>query len=150
MRLWSGLFLALVFLAPQGIHANDATFEQCRAVSDDAERLACFDAQNRPAKKPDMAADPVVDRFGKPPAESPESAEPEQLASRVAGKLVAWEKGTVITLENGQQWKVVEGRRGYYPDTPDNPQVTITRSYFGAYWMVVEPRGNKIKVRRSK
>lgn len=150
MRPWSAVLFALALSAPPCIHAGDESIEPCRALTDDAARLACFDALNRPAKGPEPATDPGADHFGKRPVESRESSELQQLASRVVGKLVRWESGTVITLENGQKWKVVEDRRGYYPDTPDNPQVIITRSYFGAYWLAVKPKGNKIKVRRIK
>lgn len=97
-----------------------------------------------------MPAAAPEDRFGKAAPIKTESDEPKELKSKLAGRFQRWENGTVINLENGQRWKVISHDRGYYPDIPDNADVTITRSFFGAYWLVVAPTDRPIKVRRIK
>lgn len=124
------------------------TLQQCAAIPADAERLACYDrlaaTSPPPAAAAPSAADPVAE-FGKPakPAQAPGS-----LHARVVDMPKEWKAGTRFTLDNGQVWKAASGETGYYPAVPANPDVTISRSFFGAYWMEVPAISRKIKVQR--
>lgn len=142
-RLLAGGAVALLCAAAEPAPAP--TLERCAAVAADAERLACYDHL---AGRPDAAApaDPAAN-FGKPPPPPP-PAETVSISARVVGPLKSWESGTIFRLDNGQVWKAAAGEHGYYPDIPENPEVVITRSFFGAYWMEVRAVGRKIKVRR--
>jgi hypothetical protein len=121
-------------------------------------RLACYDAHvARPAPPaaspspvaPPPAAAPVPppENFGK--TRKPEVPdEPPSLTAHLVGTLQSWERGTVFRLDNGQVWKCTGEDSAYYPDIPPNPEVTIRRGFFGAYWMEVHGVNRRIKVKR--
>lgn len=134
-------FMALLLLGAASSAVAQDGLQQCRQIADGTQRLACYDALA-------IVAEPAPEAiFGKPP---PPPKAPDNIDSRVVGSLRSWEKGTLFTLENQQVWKSVDDNSGYYPNAPDNPAVTIRKSWSGAYWMEVESLGRKIKVRRVK
>ncbi|WP_196138817.1 hypothetical protein [Aliikangiella sp. G2MR2-5] len=83
------------------------------------------------------------DAFGKSVAEI---SQMESLESRIIGEFKGWKKGAVLTLENGQKWKVMNSRSGYVK--LDNPKVTISRGVFGSFDMEIEGLNAKGKVKR--
>lgn len=133
--------------------AAAAGIEDCVAIADDAQRLACYDAAaaarttSREAEAaPAPRAAPATD-FGKPPAPAP----PETVTSieaRIVGTVRRWERGTRFTLDNGQVWKATGDDSAFYPDLPENPAVVIRRGRLGAYWLELKDVGRKIKVQR--
>jgi len=144
-----GAALAAILFAGQASAAiDDTSFAQCAAVGDPTARLACYDALagRAPATvAPAPATAPPAADFGKP-STAPKPA--ESLSARVVGSLREWQRGTVIKLDNGQVWKVVGDEQGYYPNVPPNPEVTITKTFFGGYVLEIRGFGRKIKVRR--
>lgn len=56
------------------------------------------------------------------------------IRSTVAGEFNGWKPGQVMTLANGQRWRVTD-EDGYYIRRVENPEVEITPSKFGGYWM---------------
>jgi hypothetical protein len=143
-----GLVLCCGALLP-GLSAADdtATLAQCAAVEDATVRLACYDAlARRPvaagASAPAAAAPAVApDSFGKPQAVDP------SLDARIVGSFITWKRGTLVKLDNGQVWKVVDESGEYYPDLEDNPEVTITRGLTG-YRMTIKAIRKKVGVKR--
>lgn len=131
-------------LALGGTGATAAGVEEdlgrCRDIADSAQRLDCYDALAH------RSAQTAPANFGKSQA-APE--EPKSIQARLMGGFKEWKPGTQFELDNDQVWKAVEDS-GYYPGIPDNPAVTIRKSFFGAYWMEVQGVGRKIKVRRVK
>lgn len=139
-------FFVLLLCAPLAAHAQadlEKDIQRCREIGDSVQRLACYDSLNLRPHDPAQAAED----FGKPQAPP---KEPVSIQSRLVGRFSSWEKGTMFTLENGQVWKSIGDDTGYYPGIPDNPDVIITKSFFGAYWMEVVKAGRKIKVKRVK
>ena len=129
------------------IAALDAQLADCRAITEDAKRLACYDALAFPSAKP--AASPEDAAFGastvpKPPIES----EPDRIEAHIVGKISGWRRNTQFTLDNGQVWKCVDDERN--DDALDQPAVTIKRNWFGHYWMDVAGTGQSVQVIRIK
>ncbi|HUR42160.1 MAG TPA: hypothetical protein VM240_13425 [Verrucomicrobiae bacterium] len=134
----------LVLMAP----AAGANIQQCAAVDDPTARLACYDAlAGRPAAPAAAlpAPAPSPNDFGKP---VPRADEVASIESRIVGTLRQWQRGTRVKLDNGQVWKVTGDESGYYPSVPDNPEVVITKGFFGGYWLELKAVGRKIKVQR--
>jgi hypothetical protein len=114
----------------------------CASIVDDAARLACYDGLTRqPVPRPE-------DTFGMRKPDS--QGEPDELRSRLVGKLASWRPGTEFALENGQVWQAIDGDSGYYPGIPENASIAISKSFFGAYWMKIDTVGRKVKVRRVR
>lgn len=142
------LALAGALLAGTAAAVDDTVLAQCAAVADATARLACYDAlAGRPA---DPAAAPPVPGstpadFGKP---KPEPQEARSLDARVVGSVKGWGPGTVFRLDNGQSWKVIGEENAFYPGIPENPEVTLTKSLLGGYWMEIRAINRKVKVKR--
>lgn len=135
--------LLLTSLAAQAQSDMEKDIQLCSSMGDGAQRLECYDAM---ARRQADAASPSED-FGKP---KPPPKEADSIRSRLVGQFRGWEPGSVFTLENGQVWKCTGDDRAYYPDVPLNPEIVISKSYFGAYWMEIPAIGRKIKVKRLK
>lgn len=54
--------------------------------------------------------------------------------STIAGKFRGWEPKQVITLANGERWKVANSD-SYYTPAVENPKVVVTPASMGGYWM---------------
>ena len=67
---------------------------------------------------------------------------------RIQGTFKGWDKGLIVTLENGQKWKVVSNSRGYIK--LNSPKAVIERAFFGSYKMRVEGYTPVAKVKRVK
>lgn len=143
MSVLRRLALCCGALLPMVSAADDnATLAQCAAVEDASVRLACYDAlARRPAAAPPQAP-PRPAEFGK-------SRDPERLDARIVGAFISWERGTLVRLDNGQTWKVVDETGAYYPSLPENAEVTITRGLTG-YRMTIKAISKKIGVRRVR
>ena len=134
----------LLFLCGPAFAVDDAALAQCAAMADAAPRLACYDALARPAAAP--AAPPAPGDFGLPKHRTAE--ERPRVTARIAGPFKEWEPGTLFKLDNGQVWRAVGEDRGYYPNIPDDAEVTITQSFFGGYTLEITAIRRKIKVKR--
>ena len=114
--------LALLFAigAAQASEESDAALRACRAESDDARRLACYDrvadrAQAIVAPTADVA--PAVltaeEKFGRKGTMTRDEADRKEVEARALGELQAkvteiWTRSDglmVVTLDNGQEWK---------------------------------------------
>lgn len=150
------LTLLLLSAAAQ---ADDAAMTKCRALSDGAARLACYDAipvgarpqaaAAAPAAAPVVAAAPARSKeadFGME-AKKQREAEPKSVTSTVAGDFEGWGPTSQIRLANGQVWRIVDGSQAALPRMRD-PRVTIERNLFGTLFLKVEGTNHSAKVRR--
>ncbi len=69
------------------------------------------------------------------------------IASTLVGELRGWSRGTVITLANGQRWRVTEGDYTSMKRI-SNANVVITPGLVGAWYLSVEGHVPKPKVTR--
>lgn len=166
-KTFPSLLLIASTLSGAAFAADDAAMLTCRALPDTAKRLACYDAI------PVGAAAPMAARSSAPaaapvpaaaaaPAASPEQnfglrpvvrkqkdAEPAAIHSSVVGRFDGWSPGTVLTLANGQVWKVTDDADAVLP-IMQNPKVEITRGLLGAYFLQVEGHTNSARVARVR
>ena len=151
----------LVLLAVAGpAMADDAALLHCRAISDVAGRVACYDAipvttgiaAARPAPAlapaaPAAAAAQADANFGLSIAQMRKPEESNTLESNLIGKIDAWGPNTQFHLANGQVWRVVDGSSGYV-DEIENPKVTITRNGLGTMFLDLPGARQPPRVRR--
>lgn len=138
-----GFALLLTSLAAQAQSGVEQDIQRCSSMADGAQRLECYDALARRHAETTSPADD----FGKPRSPPKEA---DSIQSRLVGDFSGWQSGTVFTLENGQVWKYIGDSDAYYPKVPPNPEIVISKSYFGAYWMEITAIGRKVKVKRIK
>jgi len=74
--------------------------------------------------------------------------EVESIHAHMVGEFRGWVKGKIITLDNGQKWKVVGASKGYIRLM--NPAVKIEKAIFGSFNMRVEGFTPFAKVKRIK
>lgn len=155
----------------------DNAILKCRAQPDTARRLACYDAipvgaapaaAAAPMAAPAPSVAPAVaaataapaapaaaavspeQGFGlRPAVKKQQNVEPASIRSSVAGRFDGWAPGSIITLANGQVWKVTDDTDAVLP-IMQNPNVEITRGLIGAYFLQVEGHVNTARVVRIK
>ena len=129
----------------------------CRAVADDAARLACFDRESAPlAARPAAPVLSPEQRFGLGAAavatKEAELGQPrEPAAAAVDGRLVAIAAGTdgrfVFTLDNGQAWRQLLAGSDLLLNVGD--RVTIVRGALGSF-VLRAPSTRSCKVTRIR
>jgi hypothetical protein len=153
------LLFAGAALSAGAAFADDAAILKCRSLPDTARRLACYDAipvgaAPSPAA-PALAAAPAPavspeQNFGlRPVAKKQKEVEASSIRSTIVGRFDGWAPGSVITLANGQVWKVTDDSDAVLP-VMQNPAIEITRGLIGAYFLQVEGHRNSARVARVK
>ncbi|MFD0322038.1 hypothetical protein [Lysobacter gummosus] len=71
----------------------------------------------------------------------------EPVTSTLKGEFRGWSSGTVLTLENGQRWRVVEGSLFLGKSVPA-PKITIRPGLMGGWYLEAEGQTPKAKVKR--
>jgi hypothetical protein len=140
----------LLALASQAAWADPDALRRCRALADDAARLACYDAIATPAAAaaaapgaaPATAGGPSAARFGLPEEPSPV----DRIESRIAGRFEGWGPRDRIRLANGQVWQVADDSRGAY--WLDSPRVVVRRGALGGFLLEIEGVRALVRVRR--
>lgn len=174
MRAIGVLLLPLMFLLSSPAFAADSAWRDCRAVADNAARLACYDAlvdqlskaaateavapeaksvASAVVSQPVPAAQPVAIVATQTPAEfglerQAQQAQIESIQSRIVGAFRGWEAKSKITLENGQVWQIADGTRGVY--SLESPAVTIERGMLGSFFLKIDGVNRSPKVKRLK
>lgn len=67
------------------------------------------------------------------------------IKSRLKGTLTGWEEGTVFTLENGQQWKVLKGHMKL-PKPITDPDILVVPGLVGRWFLQVHEDYPKARV----
>jgi hypothetical protein len=139
----------LVFVTASASGLAQGTLAGCRAITDPANRLACYDALQAEAagnaSPPAQAAAPVAPAtFGLPA--QPAAAQPEAIESRIEGPFSGWRQGQQIRLANGQVWQVTDSGSAVIDAT--DPKVRIRRGALGAYYLDFETSNRSPRVRR--
>ena len=141
--------LVLLFASSTAL-ADDAALLKCRALTDIAARVACYDAIPLGAAAPAFpAAAPQrtpEQNFGMEAVKQRES-EPTSIQSTVVGEFDGWGPGSQIRLANGQVWRVIDGSDAVLPRTKD-ARVSIERNVFGTLFLKVDGGNSSAKVRR--
>lgn len=136
----------LVFLA----FAAHAQTQDCPSITDAAARLACYDARAaQPATPAPPAAQPMApdaqDAFGKPWQEHV-----EEMSAHLAYPIADLQKGSLLTLDNGQAWKCLYAPLGYYPPIAAGTAVTVRKDFFGGFRLKVGTYDGELKVKRLR
>lgn len=150
--------------------AQDDPFLKCARLTDDAARLACFDAaaearypelraaaeQRRAAavaaarKRDAEAAARKLDRFGAEalPNRPVDSDVAEELTVKVNETLLDRVNNTVFILANGQIWRQIEGFN--LPPVRVGDEVRIKRGPLGNYMLTLTRQKRTVPVRRLR
>jgi hypothetical protein len=141
--------LVVLLVASSTALADDAALLKCRAMSDIATRVACYDAIPVGVSAPMAAAAPArtpEQNFGMEAVKQREEA-PASIQSTVAGDFSGWGPGSQIRLANGQVWRIVDGSEAVLAPGRDT-KVTIERNLFGTLFLRVDGSNSSAKVRR--
>lgn len=162
----AGLALATL-AAASAVAADDAAIVRCRGITDNAARLACYDAlpigsvfRAPPATAPAApAATPSAPQASAParpapPAQSSfgmeeriaQQEQPRSMESTIPGHFGGWGPRERIKLANGQVWQVVDDSSAYL--NLDNPRVVIRRGMMGGFFLEFEATTRTARVRR--
>src|SRR5205085_815467 len=149
-QMMHGLTLTVfAFAVATGAAAQDLTGEvaACAGISDATQRLACYDAlahraeptpKQMPAQLP-AASELRLQEFGAEqiPRESDPAAQPDDdsITAGVSGVSVNSFGRFVLTLDNGQVWRQIDGDTMRLVSMSNSPRgnVTISRGLLGSY-----------------
>lgn len=123
----------------------DSELLRCAALTDTAQRLACFDELAAGAKvrqTPQGRSAAIVAAFGAPSA----ADQTTSIDSEIDGLLEGWGPATQFRLKNGQVWRVTDNSSATL--YLRNPKVTVRRGALSSF--VIEFEGSKetARVRR--
>ena len=127
---------------------------RCRAITEAAARLTCYDAveltstiANASAKK---SAAALVIAFQTPAQFGLErqayKTELDLVESRITGRFEGWSAGSRIKLDNGQVWQISDDTSRFLD--ANNPKVVVRRGVLGAFYLEIEGTNHSPKVRR--
>ena len=148
MKLLAPVLLAVMSMPATA--ADDGALRQCRALTDAAARLACYDALPLAALPPTAAtapaaAVPVVPAaadFGLPKPDE----KVQEITSTIPGLFDGWGPRSLIRLANGQVWQVTDDSRGVY--ALRDPKVRVKRASLGSFVLDIEGANLLPRVRR--
>ncbi|MGZ5199147.1 MAG: hypothetical protein ACXWC4_05190 [Telluria sp.] len=136
------LTLPLLLAVSSAALADDAALQQCRALADAGQRLACYDAiVPAPAAAKNAGQDFGMEQMKK------QEETPKAIESTIVGSFDGWGPNSRIKLANGQVWRIIDGSEAVLAPM-QNPKVRIERNFIGTIFMKVEGTNNSAKVRR--
>jgi hypothetical protein len=143
-----GLRLAAALVICSQVHAAGPV-NRCAELRDDAERLACYDAEfGKPtAAVPSPASESAEKDFGLAAHGTPQRPEIASVTSVVAAVARQRDGRFLVTLANGQLWAQSELESKASVETGD--YVTVRRAAFGSY-LIVTKSGIATRVKRVK
>ena len=144
--------LALSASASGAALADEGGLQACRAITDAARRLACYDALPLPAAGTAAPAapaaaphDPASFGFEAKAAQATQAALPS-IGSYIPGRFEGWGPRERIKLANGQVWQVTDDSNAAM--SLMDPKVTIRRGALGAFYLEFEQSNRTARVKR--
>jgi hypothetical protein len=142
---------SFAFIGPGYSQGIPSSFEECAAVPDDVERLACYD-EVATAKVPDTVAamrqakqEQQIKMFGL------FTPGPGQVLDELDITFVSIRKNgigkLVLTTEDGQVWKQTDTKKVFYPSQVSG---RIRKGMVGAYYFRPDTNEPPIKIERVK
>lgn len=155
MKAYLLIFLA-VFVSPSAF--AEKTLQECIDTENDLERLVCYDSvfghnKSRDSYQPNInlpknQSPSKAENFGKEQVKTEISKELSEISAVAKGSFKKWTKGMVITLDNGQEWKIMSERA--LSHKIKNPHVKISKGFLGSYKLSIEGINTRLNVRRVK
>jgi hypothetical protein len=166
------VLVSFLLAAANGVSANDAALQKCRAIEDPFARLKCYDAIGLPqagsaassAVPAARPAEPARAAPTLPPGHSAaapaaaastfglEAKAPDavldRIESRVDGHFDGWRPNSNIRLANGQVWQVADDSSRFLDLS--NPRVWVRRGALGSFFLEIEGTNHSPRVRRIK
>lgn len=68
------------------------------------------------------------------------------VTSRLAGRFAGWQRGTVLVLDNGQQWRVVDNSTLVPRQPLDSPEVVVRPAMLGSWILKVQGYNTSARV----
>jgi hypothetical protein len=68
------------------------------------------------------------------------------ITSHIAGEFNGWERGTVLTLQNGQKWRVSDDRSFTVRQPLTSPEVSVKPGFLGSWTLKVQGYNTTAKV----
>lgn len=144
--------LALSASASGAALADEGGLQACRAITDAARRLACYDALPLPAAGTAAPAapaaaphDPASFGFEAKAAQATQAALPS-IGSYIPGRFEGWGPRERIKLANGQVWQVTDDSNAVM--NLMDPKVTVRRGALGAFYLEFEQSNRTARVKR--
>ncbi len=144
--------LALSASASGAALADEGGLQACRAITDAARRLACYDALPLPAAGTAAPAapaaaphDPASFGFEAKAAQATQAALPS-IGSYIPGRFEGWGPRERIKLANGQVWQVTDDSNAVM--NLMDPKVTVRRGALGAFYLEFEQSNRNARVKR--
>ncbi len=155
-RLLAAAAIALAALTMPAQAQDDDPYAACAAMSDDAARLACFDATYAEQRVVIAEREEAEERereevFGfREQDDALERAEEDvAITATVAEVLQGARRSQVLLLDNGQLWREINGST-MRNRVRDGWVATIERHWSGAYEMRFEGRSGYLRVTRIR
>ena len=71
-------------------------------------------------------------------AEAPKVKRNDSITSRIAGEFRGWQHGTMLTLQNGQRWRVKDDSTLVVPESLTSPVVFVKPGFLGSWMLRVQ------------
>ncbi|HEX5686259.1 MAG TPA: hypothetical protein VFY73_19695 [Ideonella sp.] len=151
------VLLSLALAAGPVLAQNAPSLQACRAITDAAQRLACYDALPLPAPGTPAAATATTTAGPAAAPTAPDSTRfgleakaarslIESIDSSIEGRFDGWGPKDRIRLANGQVWQIADDSTAALSVT--NPKVTIRRGTLGVFYLEFEKSNRTARVRR--
>lgn len=138
------VFFGFIGCLTNALAATDHALQDCRRITEDPKRLACYDALiDTPSTQTQQTPAPAA-TFGLEAKKNPDA--PTSVQSRLQGNFIGWQGSTRFTLINGQVWQQAEPGDFHYEI--ESPMVSIEKGLFGGYFLRVEGLNKVLKVKR--
>ncbi len=112
-----------------------------------ATMLPASDAESAAAVRDNQAANSRRGWFShKSKPDSVDTKDRSTVTSKIAGSFNGWDTGSVLTFENGQKWRVIDGSSLSVGKTLVDPEVTVKPGFLGSWTLKVRGYNTNAKV----
>ncbi len=155
------MFTLLVLSSLPGL-ARSGELDTCRAITSASERLVCYDAlaevmpastDTTPSPREPSTSISAESLFGRDAVQTSAALQqqtgitpPQILDAEIRSVEIQADGKLLIALQNGQQWKQIDGRP--LSLTPGN-SIRIRKAAFSSYLLYKQSGGRSIRVRRT-